>query len=364
MAIIEVVDGQEIMEAMANGAHGPGVAVAVVMANDIHCTGGAMALTMANGVECPGIIKVGPNGFSIEMLSDPLARFWPMFVPYVICVCVSVFSIVMYVNDCPGNTPGAAASCVAAGFGRVSFQPIHENPLLGPSYATLEKMGALDWAKVVHGHQISRLFTCFWVHAGLIHLFVTQLSLCSFGVRFEQQFGFLRIVIIYLLSGLGGSVLSALFLPAGSVSVGASGPVLGLIGAMVSEIAINWNAYSNRKPALAILGLIAVINMVMGIFPHTDNFTNIGGFLTGFLLGFLVLADPARIGFLPQSRTSEQPKYKSYHYAVFGASLLLLLVGFAVALTVLFEGKNGGGGGGGLFLNCVPTSGWKCSSGA
>jgi membrane associated rhomboid family serine protease len=51
-------------------------------------------------------------------------------------------------------------------------------------------MGALDWAKVVHQQQWWRLFSCVWLHAGLIHLVINMLSLLFIGIRLEQQFGF------------------------------------------------------------------------------------------------------------------------------------------------------------------------------
>ena len=57
-------------------------------------------------------------------------------------------------------------------------------------FASLEKMGALDWNKIVHQNQGWRLISCIWLHAGLIHLVVNMLSLLFIGIRLEQQFGF------------------------------------------------------------------------------------------------------------------------------------------------------------------------------
>ena len=54
-----------------------------------------------------------------------------------------------------------------------------------------------------------------------------------------------RIGLLYLISGFGGSILSALFLRS-NISVGASGAVFGLLGGMLSEIFINWTIYSNK----------------------------------------------------------------------------------------------------------------------
>jgi hypothetical protein len=71
--------------------------------------------------------------------ADEERRWWPWLVPTVLVACVVVFAAEMFVNDCPrhGSPLGSDATCVAAGFlHRFAFQPIRENPLLGPSSAT------------------------------------------------------------------------------------------------------------------------------------------------------------------------------------------------------------------------------------
>lgn len=138
---------------------------------------------------------------------------------------------------------------------------------------------------MVHQHQGWRLITCIWLHAGVIHLIANMLSLVIIGIRLEQQCGFgmlyvmlfpvldfffktglfhlqileirlctqsklvfsfaVRIGIIYLLSGIGGSILSSLFIQR-SISVGASGALFGLLGAMLSELITNWSIYTNK----------------------------------------------------------------------------------------------------------------------
>ncbi|KAF7108717.1 hypothetical protein CFC21_109128 [Triticum aestivum] len=294
-------------------------------------------------------------------------QWWPWLVPTVLGACVSVFAVEMYLNDCPrhGSPLGGDARCVAGFLRQFSFQPLRENPLLGPSSATLEKMGALDWAKVVHQHQWWRLFSCIWLHAGLIHLIVNMMSLLFIGIRLEQQFGFVRIGIIYLLSGFGGSVLSALFLRSHYISVGASGALFGLLGSMLSELIMNWTIYSNKAAAITTLLFIIAINLAIGILPHADNFAHIGGFVSGFLFGFVLLARP-QFGWMERHelpQTDQPPKYKTYQYALWGAALLLLLVGFVVGLAMLFKGKNGNDGCHWCrYLNCVPSSRWKCST--
>lgn len=57
-------------------------------------------------------------------------------------------------------------------------------------FLRLEKLGGLEWTKVVQKHQGWRLITCIWLHAGIIHLLVNMLCLVFIGIRLEQQFGF------------------------------------------------------------------------------------------------------------------------------------------------------------------------------
>ncbi|KAG6431782.1 hypothetical protein SASPL_109865 [Salvia splendens] len=109
----------------------------------------------------------------------------------------------------------------------------------------LDKLGALEWNKIVHQNQAWRLVSCIWLHAGLIHLLANMLSLVFIGIRLEQQFGFVRVGLIYLLSGIGGSILSSLFIQ-NIISVGASGTLFGLLGAMLSELLTNWTIYANK----------------------------------------------------------------------------------------------------------------------
>ncbi|KAE9447783.1 hypothetical protein C3L33_20310, partial [Rhododendron williamsianum] len=225
-----------------------------------------------------------------EFKQDLVKKWFPWLTISFVVANVVMFVVTMYVNDCPKNS----GSCVA-GFlhflGRFSFQPFKQNPLLGPSPSALEKMGALDVSKVVHRHQGWRLITCIWLHAGVFHLLANMLSLVIIGILLEQEFGFARIGLLYLIAGFGGSLLSALFIRS-NISVGASGALFGLLGAMLSELLTNWTSYVNKVAALLTLVIIVVINLAMGILPHVDNFAHIGGFLSGFLLGFVLLIRP------------------------------------------------------------------------
>lgn len=290
-------------------------------------------------------------------------------VPMIVVANVAMFIVIMFVNNCPSNINNnfgrGRRQCVARFLGRLSFQPLQDNPLFGPSSATLQKLGALEWDKVVHAHQGWRLFTCIWLHAGVVHLLANMLSLVFIGIRLEQQFGFVRVGMIYLLSGIGGSVLSCLFIQR-SISVGASGALFGLLGAMLSELLTNWSIYTNKAAALVTLIIIIAINLAVGLLPHVDNYAHIGGFMSGFLLGFVLLLRP-QFGWLERQHLPAggrlKSKFKAYQYVLLLIASILLIVGFTVGLVMLFRGvKANEHCDWCRYLSCLRTSRWSCEN--
>lgn len=297
------------------------------------------------------------------IIDDPDTQWTSWLIPMFVVANVAMFIVEMSINNCPKHNHDFKGSCVAKFLGRFSFEPLRENPLFGPSSETLTKLGALDWTKIVHKHQGWRLVTCIWLHAGVVHLVANMLSLVFIGVRLEQQFGFVRIGVIYLLSGFGGSILSSLFIR-DNISVGASGALFGLLGAMLSELITNWSSYTNKVAALLTLIFIVAINLAIGMLPRVNNFAHIGGFLTGFLLGFILLPRPQFVWIERRNLPADvhvKSKYKGYQYVLWLVSLVLLIVGTSMVLVMLFRGENGNHHCHWChYLSCVPSSRWKC----
>lgn len=87
-----------------------------------------------------------------------------------------------------------------------------------------------------------------------------------------------------------------------------------------------------QMATLITLVIIIVINLGVGILPHMDNFAHIGGFITGFLLGFVFLIRP-HFGWVnrryePVSSRSSSPKFKAYQRVLWVLSLILLIIGY------------------------------------
>ncbi|XP_023000373.1 RHOMBOID-like protein 5 isoform X1 [Cucurbita maxima] len=274
----------------------------------------------------------------------PPKPWFPWLVPLTFLANIAMFVFTLYENNCPAAIGGNRCLFYPE-LGRFSFQPFQENPLLGPSISTLKRYGALDKEAVVEHGEGWRLVSCMWLHAGVIHLLANMLSLLFIGIRLEQEFGFLKIGCLYVLSGFGGSLLSSLSINPSEnpiISVGASGALFGLLGAMLSELITNWTIYSNKCAAFISLILIIALNLAVGFIPHIDNSAHIGGFVSGFLLGFILLIQP-QFGYVNHkyipagADVKRKSKHKCYQYFLLIVALILLIFGYVSGLTRLYK---------------------------
>lgn len=148
--------------------------------------------------------------------------------------------------------------------------------------------------------------------------------------------------MIYVLSGFMGSILSALMVR-GRVSVGSSGAFLGLLGATLSSIVVNWKSYRNRTRTLAGIIFFAALNTVYGLLPFVDNFAHLGGTLVGFLFGnlFFIRHDFRALKSLGSYDDHNMPGTRK-NTIILGIawilSLAALVVAVIVTLVALFSG--------------------------
>lgn len=117
-----------------------------------------------------------------------------------------------------------------------------------------------------------------------------------------------------------------------------------------------------QAAALITLLFIIAINLALGMLPRVDNFAHIGGFLTGFCLGFVLLVRPQYGWEASRTNTSgTKRKYSMYQYVLFVVAAVLLVVGLTVGLVMLFKGENGNKHCKWChYLSCLPTSKWTC----
>jgi len=144
--------------------------------------------------------------------------------------------------------------------------------------------GSLD-----HGVGLVRLITATFVHGGIFHILGNMYGLLIGGALLSPVARNTRFLFIYLVSGLGGSLLSVTVHP-DIVVVGASGAIFGLFGALIALAGLrDPKILAIRRAVLINAGIFVVLNAIHGATtPGVDNFAHIGGFLTGLVCGGMI----------------------------------------------------------------------------
>lgn len=177
-----------------------------------------------------------------------------------------------------------------------------ENILLGGEKSVL--LAGFDKQLFANG-QYWRILTGAALHGGLIHLAFNCYALYALGKLVETLSSRAHLATVFLLSAVGGGLLSLYFLPA-AISVGASGGIVGLLGYLTVY------GFKRRellpgeflKNMLFNVGFIAFTGIF--VLPNVDNFGHLGGLLTGAVYGLWqiprdVYRDPRKTGGLMQS---------------------------------------------------------------
>lgn len=146
--------------------------------------------------------------------------------------------------------------------------------------------GAMYLPLVVEKGEYYRMFTCIFLHFGFQHLMNNMMMLFFLGSILEEELGWWKYGVLYIISGIGGNVLSALYdLQTGHyvVSAGASGAIFGIIGALFLIIIRDRGRIGNLS-GRGMLFMVAC-SLYHG-FTSTgiDNMAHIGGIITGFLV--------------------------------------------------------------------------------
>ena len=125
-----------------------------------------------------------------------------------------------------------------------------------------------------------RLLTSIFLHGDLFHFLFNNYALYIIGSQIEGFFGKPKYLLIYLFSGITGSLLSISFMNSNSLSIGASGAIFGLLGAVL-YFGYFYRVYLGNVLKSQIIPLI-LFNLVLGFLtPGIDNFAHIGGLIGG-----------------------------------------------------------------------------------
>ncbi len=168
-------------------------------------------------------------------------------------------------------------------FGLMLTQGMHP---MQPALDDLIRWGANYGPKTTQG-EWWRLFTCMFLHIGVLHLLFNMVVLWNVGGFMEQLLGSTGFLVLYLLAGLLGSVASVAWNPF-VVSAGASGAIFGLYGGLLAFLVRHRDVQRQdflaalRTNTLAFLGY----NLVFGFIQQgIDMAAHLGGLAGGFVCG-------------------------------------------------------------------------------
>jgi membrane associated rhomboid family serine protease len=164
---------------------------------------------------------------------------------------------------------------------------------------TLHRLGALDFFAVISKGEFWRLFTALFLHYNLLHLVFNLFALYVLGPPLERTIGAVRFAACYLIAGVGSTagvvVLTLLKIVRPAELVGASGCVMGIVGAWAGFLVRHRHAWRAKQRLLNIL-LIIVIQVLFDLStPQVSTSAHLCGLVTGFVIGLLVA--PKRTAF-------------------------------------------------------------------
>jgi len=156
------------------------------------------------------------------------------------------------------------------------------------------KFGPLMYTGQWYTGEWWRLVTAMFLHRDLIHIGFNLLCLFRLGPEVESLFGTAKFLVIYLVTGVAGFMLS-LWSSLGS-SIGASGAILGLIGVV---LVVSFRYGSAGKQYRAMLWQWLLYILIISLLPGVDMAAHLGGFICGVALGLVIPEGE------PETRASE-----------------------------------------------------------
>jgi membrane associated rhomboid family serine protease len=270
------------------------------------------------------------EGEEALMVVEPQQRPWCGYLILLGCIAGIIVSILW---------PGGIAD-------------VSVNPMIGPTAAALVATGAKVSALIICGDSW-RLISPIWLHAGLVHIALNMNMLIRMGWPLERAIGTPRFAALYIASGVFSMVGSAVFATT-SITVGASGALFGVLGAMLGELIINCHLLTCKERVWNLLGisLTIAINLALGLMPFLDNFAHIFGCLSGLLLGLGLIIHP------DHRKGGRRFRQFVLGFLALAVWVFLFVVGivwlvYNIDANALCPNCR--------YLSCVPTPWWTCS---
>jgi membrane associated rhomboid family serine protease len=183
-------------------------------------------------------------------------------------------------------------------------------------------------------NQWFRFIVPMFLHAGIIHIGFNMVLQLTMAREMEIAIGPIRFFLVYICSGIFGFVLGGNFAASGIASTGASGSLFGIIALTLLDLLYTWSERRSPWRELAFIVLDVVISFVLGLLPGLDNFSHIGGFLMGIVLGTCILHSPNA---LRRRINQDEPPYTPVSSG--GARSNEGIAGFVKAPLGFFQGR-------------------------
>lgn len=155
--------------------------------------------------------------------------------------------------------------------------------IMYPSSQTLLQWGADHGPETLTQEQYWRIVSNMFLHIGLMHIALNMYALWNVGPAVERFFGSGRMIFVYLIAGIGGSLTSLWFHPE-ILSAGASGAIFGIFGALLAFLRFHAAQFDKSYVVSATRSMVIllIVNLIWGFStPGIDNAAHVGGFITG-----------------------------------------------------------------------------------
>jgi len=184
--------------------------------------------------------------------------------------------------------------------------------ILLPDNESLIKWGA-NFKPITLEGEWWRLFTCIFLHIGIVHLLMNMYALIYIGILLEPLLGRIRFLSAYILTGIVASITS-LWWHDITISAGASGAIFGMYGVFLALLTTNFIEKNTRKSLLTSIAVFIGYNLLYGMKQGIDNAAHIGGLISGATIGYI---------FVASLRNEGDTEWK---YGTIGASTILVFI--------------------------------------
>ena len=204
-------------------------------------------------------------------------------------------------------------------------------------YGYAQAAAGMDWLEaygarindLIRAGELWRFLTPVLLHASIPHILFNMYALVIFGVGLERHFGHGRFLLLYLLGGFTGNVLS--FVLSSGYSVGASTAIFGLVWAEGVFLYQNRGLFGKQfGRAIGNVIFVVAVNLMLGLTPGIDNWSHVGGLLGGLVFTWFagpvweVQQTPAILGSMQAPYLADRREARE---VLTGAAVVLLIFG-------------------------------------